>query len=88
MSQVLIRRVPRFAYAQLQRISRLQDLSRNQLLVRLMIATIKNNLQNKDDRERHSENFRKLLELRREIYEAHGRFDDSTALIREDRDSR
>lgn len=88
MSDILIRGIPSRVHHEIQRLAEMENLSLNQFLVRQLVVMVKRNGEKEAEEERRKDVFRRIDELREELYRKYGRFDDSTKLIREDRDSR
>lgn len=88
MSDVLIRGVPPRVHREIQRLADREDLSVNQFLVRQLVEMVKNNRDQKTEEERRKDVFRRIEEIRERLYRKYGKMEDSTKLIREDRDSR
>ena len=88
MSDILIRGLSARTHQTIQRLARLQNLSVNQALLQLIATALEKAEEEKKENRRREGAFQRALELREEIYRKYGEFDDSTKLIREDRDSR
>lgn len=88
MSDLLIRGLPPRTKKEMEEIAKEEDLSLNQLVVRLLRQAIDQKYEKEEEAERHREAFRRLDELRERIRKKYGKFDESWKLIREDRDSR
>lgn len=88
MSDLLIRGLSREVHRQIQKIAEEENLSVNQLLVRLLVHAVRRTQEKKEEQGRRREAFRRLEEMREKLHKKYGKFDDSTKLIREDRDSR
>ena len=85
---ILVRGLSRKMHAKIQKLAKEEDLSVNQEVMRMLnIAIEKKEIQSMK-RKKNSEAFKRLMELREELYKKYGMFEDSTHLIREDRDSR
>lgn len=87
MSNILIRGVPPKIHREIQRRAAAQNLSVNQLLIRVIENDLKRGESEKEKEARRKEVFRRIRELRKENFRQFGLSDDSTKLIREDRDS-
>ena len=88
MINVLVRGLPERYHRKIEKIASRENWSVNQTLIRLITQALEQfESEREKDRQRH-EAFRRVEEIRKEIYEKYGSFDDSTKLIREDRDSR
>ena len=88
MSDLLIRGIPRDIRNRIQLYADSQNLSVNQFVVRTLKQSIGQMETEKEKEERRKEAFRRIDEIREELYRKHGLFEDSAKLIREDRDSR
>jgi hypothetical protein len=88
MSNVLVRGLPEKVHNRIQKLADEENLSVNQMLVQLIVSAVNGSEKEKQRDEREREAFRRLNEIREEIYRKHGLLDDSAKLIREDRDSR
>lgn len=88
MSDLLIRGLSPRTKKEMEEIAKEEDLSLNQLAVRLLREAINQKREKEEEEERHREAFRRLGELRERIRKKYGKFDESWKLIREDRDSR
>lgn len=88
MSNMLIRGIPPRVRREIQRLADREDLSVNQFLVRQLVEMVKNNRDQKAEEERRKDVFRRIEEIRERLYRKYGKMEDSTKLIREDRDSR
>jgi len=88
MSDLLIRGLSPRTKKEMEEMAREEDLSLNQLAVRLLRQAIDQQNEKEEEEQRHREAFRRLEELRQRIQKKYGKFDESWKLIREDRDSR
>ncbi len=88
MSNILIRGLPPRLHKEIQRLAKEENLSVNQMLVRLIQEAVKQAEERREKVKRREQVFDRVMKLREEIYRTYGSFDDSTRLIREDRDSR
>lgn len=88
MGDILIRGVPRQTRSRIQRKAESQNLSMNQFLLRFIQENLREEETEEEKRRRHEEAFRRMDEIRGRLRRKYGRFDDSTKLIREDRESR
>lgn len=88
MSDVLIRGIPPRVHRQIQRLAEADNLSLNQYLVRQLVEMVKKNGEEEAEEERRKDVFQRIEELRERLYRKYGKMEDSTKLIREDRDSR
>ena len=87
MSNVLVRGIPKRVHDRIQKLAQSKNLSVNQALIQLIEKAIEH-LEEKDNQERErAEVFRRVEELRERLRREYGKFDDSTKLVREDRDS-
>lgn len=88
MSNILVRGIPKRIHNRIQKIAKLQNLSINQTLIQLITAAIEEQKDKRETEKERTEVFERVRRLRNEIRKKYGTFDDSTKLIREDRDSR
>lgn len=88
MSDILVRGLPERVHRQIQRLAESQHSSVNQILVHLITIALKEREKENDADERRREAFRRIRELREEIYRKYGPQEDSTKIIREFRDNR
>lgn len=88
MSDVLIRGIPPRMHSRIQKLAQSENLSVNQAFLKLVASALEQLEKQEDEEERRREAFRGLKELRARLHAKYGKFDDSTKLIREDRDSR
>ena len=88
MSNFLIRGISMRLRQRIQKFARLQNFSANQLLIRIIDREIEHMEGNVDEEKQRAEAFKRMKELREELHQKYGRQEDSTKLIREDRDSR
>ncbi len=88
MSDILVRGLPTRVHQKIQRLARRQNLSLNQAVLQLIATALEKAEKEKEEKERRKGAFGRLMKLREELYRKYGEFDDSTKLIREDRDSR
>ena len=88
MSDFLIRGIPPKVHREIQHMADDENLSVNQFLVRGIMEMVKKMGEQKAEKEKREEVFRRLEEIREKLQRKYGSFDDSTKLIREDRDNR
>ncbi|OGW84459.1 MAG: hypothetical protein A3C35_02920 [Omnitrophica bacterium RIFCSPHIGHO2_02_FULL_46_11] len=88
MSDVLIRGISRPIHIRIQKFAQSRNLSVNQMLIELIERAVKNFEEVEEQEKSRQEAFERARRLREEIYRKYGKFDDSTKLIREDRDNR
>lgn len=87
MSNFLIRGIPSRLQRQIQQWADKENLSVNQLFIRLVREAIGSRKKMEEEEEKKKDVFQRIEELREKIYRRHGLLDDSTKLIREDRDN-
>ena len=87
MSDLLIRGLPQKIHRAIQRKAESQNVSINQLLIQMIKADLQRGETEQEEEARRKEAFRRIRELREENFRQFGLSDDSTKLIREDRDS-
>ena len=84
---LLIRGLKKNVRQQLQKLAMRRNLSLNQMVIQIIEHSLQN-LEDDHEMERRRKNvFERVRELREELHLKYGKFDDSTKLIREDRDS-
>lgn len=88
MKNLLIRGVAKKIHVWVWHMSAVEQYSVNRYYSRLLDRLIESEENQKGERERIQEAFRRIDEIREEIYRKYGTLEDSTPLIREDRDSR
>ncbi len=88
MSDILIRGVSKRVHERVQKIAKLQNVSVNQVLIQLITKAIEERKDREEAEKERTEIFERARRLRDKIRKKYGTFDDSTKLIREDRDSR
>lgn len=88
MSNVLVRGLPENIHRKIQKMAEAGNLSVNQVMVRLLAEAVEQEKEKKEDEGRHREAFRRLNELREEMYRKYGKQEDSTKIIREMREER
>ena len=88
MSDMLIRGLPPRTKKEMEEMAGEEDLSLNQLAVRLLQQAIDQKRKAEEEETEREKVFRRLDALRERLHRKYGTFDDSTKLIREDRDSR
>lgn len=87
MSDVLIRGIPAWVHQRLQRKAEAENLSVNQLLIRVIQEDLEQEKKNIEKEKRDKETFRRMRAIRERLRQKYGRMSDSTKLIREDRES-
>lgn len=85
---ILIRGLSKRIHDRIQKLAKARNASVNQTLVRLIEDEIERQNGEIDQEQRHRRAFERIDQLREELRKKYGKFDDSTKLIREDRDSR
>ena len=88
MRNILVRGVPAKVRLRLQRLARFQNASMNQALLELLAWALEEKEKQTEAEHEREEVFRRVDELRERLRKKYGKFEDSTKLIREDRDSR
>lgn len=88
MGNVLVRGLPPRVHKEIQRFASAENLSTNQVLIRLITMAIEQMEREKEKREREEEAFRRIKGMREAIYRKRGLLDDSAKIIREFRDNR
>ncbi len=88
MSDLLIRGLSPRVHQKIQKLAVSENLSVNQEVIRLIAMALEQAEKNRDIEERRAEAFRRIHEIREENFRKFGLSEDSTKLIREDRDSR
>lgn len=88
MSNLLLRGLSGKEHARLRHQAYSQNLSVNQYMLKLIRSTLNRPDKDQEKEARHAEAFRRLDEMRERLHRKYGLMDDSTKLIREDRDSR
>ncbi len=88
MSNLLIRGLPPKVHQKIQRLAIVENLSVNQEVIRLIAMALEQAEKDREIEERRAEAFRRIREIREENYQKYGLSEDSTKLIRKDRDSR
>ena len=88
MSNLLVRGISPIVYRKIQKMAQKENLSMNQAIIRLIASGLEG-VETEEEREKQlRETFRRLKEIREANFRKYGRSEDSTKLIREDRDSR
>lgn len=88
MTNFLIRGIPVRLRQRILRFAWKRNLSANQLLLQIIDREIDRLEGNVDEEKERADAFRRLEAIRARLHEKYKKFDDSTKLIREDRDSR
>lgn len=88
MKTFLVRKISNMAHRRIRKKSRLEHISMNQLLVRFLIQVLEIGAGGRREIENRNNPFRRLEELRERLHRKYGKMEDSTKLIREDRDTR
>ncbi len=86
MSNVLVRGIPPRLHREIQRWAETENLSVNQLFIKLALEAVEARKKTDQEDEEKKDVFERIKELREEIYRRNGIMEDSTKLIREDRD--
>ena len=88
MSAILIRGLSPAIRRRIQKLASEENLSLNQAVLQLLKTAIVQKEEKDEAESRRKEVFERIEKLREEIRERYGKFDDSTKLIRKERDSR
>jgi len=88
MRNVLVRGLPEEVHRQFEKIAESQNLSVNQLMVRLLIEGMKRSKAEEEKRKEWGEAIQRLKEIREENYRKYGKQEESWKLIREAREER
>ena len=88
IKSMIIRGLPPKTRFKIQRMARSENLSMNQMIVRLLLQAVAHSEREKDEKAIRSEAFRRLDEFRERRYRKYGKMEDSTKIIREFRDNR
>ena len=88
MKDFLIRGVPPWVHQRLQKVAEEENLSMNQLLIRILQEGLEIEKRKMEKEKREKEAFHRLREIRERLRRKYGKMSDSTKLIREDRDNR
>jgi len=88
MADILIRGIPLRVRHEIQRLAARKNLSVNQFLVERIMEMVKKNGDQEVEEERRKKAFRRIREIREELYRKFGLQDDSTKIIRHFRDTR
>ena len=86
MSNFLIRGIPPRLQRQMQQWADKENLSVNQLFIRLVREAIGSRKKMEEEEKAKEDVFQRIKELRERIYKRNGKMEDSAKLIREDRD--
>lgn len=87
MSNIIIRGLSKRIHQRLQKLARSQNRSVNQTLLEILQTEIDRMEGRVNEEERRAQVFERVKKLREEIRRKYGKQEDSTKLIREDRDS-
>lgn len=87
MSAMIIRGLSKRIHQRIQKLAKSRNTSINQTLLRIIHDEIDRIEGRVNEEERRAQAFERMKQLRDEIRRKYGKFDDSTKLIREDRDS-
>jgi plasmid stability protein len=87
VSNLLIRGLSDGVRRKIQRLAAAENLSINQEVIRLIVMALEQAEGKKEMEERRAEAFRRIRELRKQFHQKYGMLDDSTKLIREDREN-
>ena len=88
MSAILIRGLSPAIRRRIQKLAFHENLSLNQAVIQLLKTALERMEKREEEEQRRKEVFERIEKLRAELHEKYGKFDDSTKLIREDRESR
>ena len=88
MSNLLVRGLPQNIHQRIQEIAESENLSVNQLLVRLLIEAVRAEEKEEEEAEKRRKAFRRLKELRDQIRRKYGKQEDSVKIIRQMREER
>lgn len=88
MSDLLVRGIPTKTRLRIYRLAKNQNLSLNQEILKLLEDALNQAEKQTEIEKRRQAAFKNIRVLREEMARKYGKFDDSTKLIREDRDSR
>ena len=88
MSALLIRGLAPQVHRQIQRLAKKENLSLNQAMLQLLKTALELKEEKDEEEQRRNGVFERIEKLRAEISKKYGKFDDSTKLIRKERDSR
>jgi plasmid stability protein len=88
MSNLLIRGLPSKVHQKIKKLAVVENLSVNQEVICLLAAALEQAETEKEREARRRDAFRRIREIREENYRIYGLSEDSTKLIREDRDTR
>ena len=83
MSDVLVRGLPRAVHVKIQKLAASENLSVNQVLIRLIDEGLKNKKKDETEEAEHAFLFRQIRELREEMHHQYGKQEDSAKIIRE-----
>lgn len=86
MSDVLVRGLTPRVHKQIQQFAESQNLSVNQVLVQFIREAVEEMEKRRKKEKGGQEAFRRIREIREEIHQKYGPFEDSTRWIREDRE--
>lgn len=87
MSDILLRGLRENIHQWLREYARRENYSVNQLFFRLIKSELGEKGKEIEKFKKRTEAFRRINERREELYQKYGLFEDSTPLIREDRES-
>ncbi len=88
MSDIIIRGLNKRIHQRLQKLAKSRSASMNQTLLEIIQGEIERIEGRVNEEKRRKEAFARTEQIRAELHKKYGKFDDSTKLIREDRDSR
>ena len=88
MSDVLVRGLPRTVHIKIQKLAASENLSVNQVFIRLIDQALRQKEGEESEEIRRAEAFERVRKLREKMHRLYGKQEDSAKLIREDRDSR
>ncbi len=87
MGDMLIRGLSKRIHERIQKLAKSRNASVNQTVLKMIHDDLERMDKGIDEEERRARAFERTRQLREEIWKKYGKFDDSTKLIREDRDS-
>ena len=84
---ILVRGVPDNLHREIREFATRENLSVNQVLLRLLQKAVERSEKENEEQKRRDKAFKRLNKRREEIRRKYGLQEDSTRIIREDRDS-
>lgn len=88
MSDILVRGVSPKIHRELRKLAEARNLSLNQAMIHWLHRIVEDENGHKEKDEERAKTFRRIREIREANFREFGLSEDSTKLIREDRDSR